>query len=255
MHVEESVAQWIGALRRMTFGGPAVENPALNGITAVWANVNLPFYNHAVVSSPVKDANDLRSRLDPLLAFASERSKGWLLTTCDAWMPDGAREVLLSAGLQSAVSLTGMVTDAVLPTRSRMRHDIRPMHGTPGSVLIGELNCAAYGMPAEWATETGWASFFGDDVFSFALYENEVPASTATVMVIEDCLNVVCVATRPIFQRKGYAEAVMRYALADASKTTGLRRTVLHASRAGYPIYKRMGYEPVVEFTGWTPSH
>lgn len=239
----------------MTFGGPAIESPALNGITAVWANVNLPFYNHAVLSRPVSDANELRSRLEPLLAFAAERSKAWLFTTCEAWMPDGAQEVLLDAGLRPAVSLTGMVTESVLPTRSRLRRDIRPLRGTNGSVLIGELNCAAYGMPLEWATETGWASFFGDDVFSFALYENDVPASTATVMVIENCLNVVCVATRPIFQRKGYAEAVMRHALTNASKTTGLSRTVLHASRAGYPIYKRMGYDPIVEFTGWTPSH
>src|SRR3954454_14481894 len=103
----------------MTTDGPALESPALDGITAVWANVSLPFYNHAVVSSPVRDLEDLRSRVEPLLAFAAHRSKAWLLTTCDQWMPAGTTDFLRSRGLEPAVSLTGMVTEAVLPTRSR----------------------------------------------------------------------------------------------------------------------------------------
>jgi predicted GNAT family N-acyltransferase len=46
-------------------------------------------------------------------------------------------------------------------------------------------------------------------------------------------------------RKVGCAEAVMRKALAEAHRTQGLRRTVLHATAEGYPVYLRMGYRPV----------
>ena len=253
--IHELVHQWTAAVKRMTAGSPSLETPALPGLTAFWANVTLPIYNHAMLSSPIADLDDLRSRLDPLLTFASERGKPWLFTPCHAWLPDGAEALLTSVGLVPGIPLTGMVAGGIAPQPGASEHDIRPLSGTEGSFLIGELNCVAYGMPVEWARETDWASFFGEDAFSYALYEGGVPASTATVFVLDGCLNVVCVATPAPFQRKGYAEAVMRRALTEASKATGITRTVLHASRAGYPLYERMGYKPIGEFTAWTPAH
>jgi predicted acetyltransferase len=92
-------------------------------------------------------------------------------------------------------------------------------------------------------------------VFSYALYDDDQPASTATVFITENCLNVVCVATVPVFQRKGYAEAVMRHGLNEAIRATGLRRSVLHASEAGRPLYERMGYRTITKFTAWTSAH
>jgi GNAT superfamily N-acetyltransferase len=50
------------------------------------------------------------------------------------------------------------------------------------------------------------------------------------------------VATRPEAQKRGYAEAVVRFALQRAHEATGLTRTTLHATDAGRPVYKRVGY-------------
>jgi GNAT superfamily N-acetyltransferase len=47
------------------------------------------------------------------------------------------------------------------------------------------------------------------------------------------------VATTPDARRKGYGEAVVRHALQTAHEATGIRRTVLHATEDGYPIYLR----------------
>jgi hypothetical protein len=46
----------------------------------------------------------------------------------------------------------------------------------------------------------------------------------------------------------GYADAVMRQALADARVRWGIERTVLHATPAGRPMYTRMGYAATNEF-------
>jgi GNAT superfamily N-acetyltransferase len=74
--------------------------------------------------------------------------------------------------------------------------------------------------------------------------------STATAIINEDCLFLFLVATSPDVRRKGYGEAVVRHALQTAYEETGIRRTVLHATEDGYPLYLRLGYRPTGKFMG-----
>jgi predicted GNAT family acetyltransferase len=75
------------------------------------------------------------------------------------------------------------------------------------------------------------------------------PVSSAAVLDAGDTRYVALVATLPGEQRKGYAEAAMRNVL-DRALAAGLnRRTYLHASAAGKPVYLRMGYEITSEYT------
>jgi GNAT superfamily N-acetyltransferase len=55
-----------------------------------------------------------------------------------------------------------------------------------------------------------------------------------------DC-GVTLVGTVPEARGRGYATRAMRHALAEAVRE-GCRTTTLQASKAGYPIYARMGY-------------
>jgi GNAT superfamily N-acetyltransferase len=78
--------------------------------------------------------------------------------------------------------------------------------------------------------------------------------STATAIINDGCLFLFLVATMPGVRRKGYGEAVVRHALQRAHEATGIRRTVLHATEAGYPLYLRLGYNPTVKFMGYMPG-
>ena len=57
-------------------------------------------------------------------------------------------------------------------------------------------------------------------------------------------LFVVLVATDPAWQRRGYGEAVTRKALYEGGRATGLTRATLHATVAGEPVYRRIGFKP-----------
>jgi hypothetical protein len=252
--VGESIDQWAAAVRRMVVCSPKFEAPQLPGLKTFWGNVGMPFYNHAVLADPVADVDDLAQRVQSLLRFAGGSGTPWMFSPCSEWLPSGADDYFVSVGLVRAMNVIGMVAELPAESPATALCDVRRLSGREGARLVGELNCLAYGMPLEWAAETDWPTFFGEDVFSYALYEHDKPASTATVFVIGNCLNVVCVATPPEFQRKGYAHAVMRQALSDAAAATGLHRSVLHASEAGYPLYVRMGYHAVANFTSWTPA-
>jgi GNAT superfamily N-acetyltransferase len=89
-----------------------------------------------------------------------------------------------------------------------------------------------------------------DRAYGFVAYEGDKPVSTATAIINEGSLFLFLVATAPDVRRKGYGEAVTRHALQTAHKATGIRRTVLHATELGYPMYLRLGYHPTVKFMG-----
>jgi hypothetical protein len=56
------------------------------------------------------------------------------------------------------------------------------------------------------------------------------------------------VATSKTHRGLGLAELVIRTSLEDAGKSTGIERTILHATDDGFPVYLRMGYRSVVKF-------
>jgi ribosomal protein S18 acetylase RimI-like enzyme len=58
-------------------------------------------------------------------------------------------------------------------------------------------------------------------------------------------MGVYNVATLPGHQRRGYGEAVMRYALEDARREHGERRAILQSTPAGLRLYERMGFRTV----------
>src|ERR1044071_4223414 len=87
------------------------------------------------------------------------------------------------------------------------------------------------------------------DVWPDVGYVDGAPVSTSTTALVDGRLYVMMVATDAAHRNRGYAEAVMRRSLARAQAATGIRRTVLHASPAGKPLYASMGYRVTGEFT------
>ena len=84
--------------------------------------------------------------------------------------------------------------------------------------------------------------------------EEWVPGTVSVrgaVLMVDGYRYVAMVATLPDFQRRGYAEAVMRHALDRASERFGNQPTVLHATEAGRPIYERMGYATIASHTAY----
>jgi ribosomal protein S18 acetylase RimI-like enzyme len=64
-----------------------------------------------------------------------------------------------------------------------------------------------------------------------------------------DALGVYNVATLPGHQRRGYGEAVMRFALNEANRDLGMERSILQSTPAGLRLYRRMGYRTVTRIS------
>jgi len=73
--------------------------------------------------------------------------------------------------------------------------------------------------------------------------------STTATIECGGTVGVYNVATMPEFRRRGYGEAVMRYALADAERVRAPRPIVLQSTEAGLRLYEKMGFRTVARFS------
>ena len=73
--------------------------------------------------------------------------------------------------------------------------------------------------------------------------------SIAAIVPAAGALGIYSVGTLPLFRRQGYGEALMRAAVSEMRRRTGIERLVLQSTEAGYALYRRMGFHDVTKFT------
>lgn len=227
---------------------------------AAWANTPFALFNGAFLTRPVEDAADLERRINVAVEFAAGSDLPWVFFVCQGWIPlevgPHLEAAFSQAGLAEITQMMGMVATRILPPR-------RPPAALQIQRIVTEqqrrdatdLQSFAYQFPVELCRaplEAG-ALWGKTRQFGYLGYAGGVPVTTATTLDIDGRLYVALVATHPGHQRKGYAESVMRHSLEEAARATGLTRSVLHASHAGYPVYEAMGYRPTAKFIGFGP--
>ena len=202
----------------------------------------------SVVNSVVyRDAGALEAALDDLAA-AYERAD---VAAWTVWVPELDREaarLLEAAGHHLDAAPEAMVLDLAElaePQPGDLDWDDR---AEPS--VVGRLNDAAYGYDAgefERAFESPPAEV------PLRLFQARVVGEPACVVgTIEqegDC-GVYLVATAAEHRGKALARRLLHVALAEA-RERGCATSTLQATRLGYPIYERLGYETAFRFEMW----
>lgn len=217
------------------------------------SNVSWMMLNVAFLHAPLKSDEELQRAAAAAASYFGPRGNPWMLAVCEDWLTPGTRtraaELLAPHGLQTGMDTTGMVTDQFLePARPLPEVDLRQAVDLKGRNDVADINAHAYDAPRDMvrAALDVPAYFAGERLgVGYVAYRNGEAASSTTVLPINGVAYVALVATMRQHRKVGCAEAVMRKALAEAHRTQGLRRTALHATAEGYPVYLRMGYRPV----------
>jgi GNAT superfamily N-acetyltransferase len=236
--------------------GNQVDSADRPGLAISWPNTSFPFYNSLFLIEQLTDADVLQERVEEAAAYMRARRYGGLFVVCLDNLGGSAKEnlaaILARAKFAQAIPMTGMAGD-ILPMESPGHPALRFVRISDDLTIqsFAELNCVSYGVPIETSfslvkEHTLWR----EHAYGFVAYEGDKPVSTATAIINEGCLFLFLVATAPDARRKGYGEATVRHALQTAHEVTGIRRTVLHATEAGYPLYLRLGYGPTEKFMG-----
>jgi GNAT superfamily N-acetyltransferase len=230
---------------------PPGEVRELHGVSIASAGVTFQMFNAAFLSLPVASEPELTRRIMLAALYFQSRGLGWACWVCEDMLSEGkarrrSRRIFEEQGLRHSVTLPGMVAEAILPpVRPLPAMDVRRVGDAATHRDFCAIGSVCFHVPPAWFQEVFDSRSVWDGFAGYVGYADGEPVSTTAIVVGGSAIGVYNVATLPGYQRQGFGEAVMRYALDDAMREHQLNRVVLQSTPAGLRLYERMGFRTV----------
>ena len=249
---DENVGLLIEAWKLMVGRLPGGVNTEADGVATMCANVALPFFNLSTPERRVADGAGLRQLIEVAKGRAAACDHTSLLVLTEDWVPQDWEALSAEYGLGIMMNLTGMAAEELLPLRrSAPEIELRRVTDEAGARDLATVNALAYGMPPEMFECISNMHIWQEDSYGYVAYVDGRAVTAAATLPVGGTIYVALVATLPEARGKGYAEAVMREAISHA----GAGRITLHASDAGLPVYRAMGFAPGGRMMILGPAH
>ena len=244
------------AMRFFGRARPDGEVHEMPGVSVIYCGLDYAAFNAGVMGdSAVKDAADMRQRIEsPAKHFESRRLR-WSYWYCDELVGTSlvpqARMMLQRHGLVELTDAPGMMAGRLAaPARDLPAVEVRPVADDATRSAFAHITSLSFEVPWTicrdvYGAERAWQGSFR----GYVGFVDGVAVSTTAVVVESGVAGIYSVGTLPGKRRRGYAEAVMREVLDRVYEETGIERTVLQSTRIGYSMYVRMGYQPVTNYT------
>ena len=249
--VQEATDGFIGMWSIFASAFPGADLMRQNGLAVTWPDVPFTLYNNVFQTEPIDDVSSLRNWVHFTASLMRKKPFPGMVIVCQELLRGAALmradAIFRSQGFSIAIELTAMIKHVVpspLLQRSSLKIE-RVKHGLD----VTELNCLAHGIPVDAGSKSMLPSEMWQNAFTYVGYEGGRAVTTATTFVVGSCLYVALVATLPEARRKGFATAVIKRSLSDASQATGISRTLLHATPTGRLVAASLGYYPIAEYT------
>ncbi|MFY0524927.1 GNAT family N-acetyltransferase [Archangium gephyra] len=252
--IHESNTQLHGSWRFFARNSVAGEVLDLPEVSIASSNVSWSMMNAAFLPTRVETEEALERAAATAARHLAPKGRGWMLALCEDQVPprlrERAGELFAPHGLKLSMVATGMVAERLAPAmRPQPVLEVRQTTDAQGRRDLADVNSRCYDVPLATGREAfDVPGLFSGDGTGFVGYRHEEAATSAAVIRVDGVAYVSMVATLPPHRQLGCAEAVMRHALGEAERAWGIQRTVLHATPAGLPVYRRMGYRPVTRF-------
>jgi len=246
--IEENLHATLAAFGRAK---PWGETRELAGVAVTSSAVQYSMFNSAVLAAPVSSPRELERRIETAAGFFAASGLGWSFWVCQGWIESGVRsivaDVFYRCGLHEVAELPGMEAEGLAPpARALPALEYRRVSDAATRADFSYIMTVAFGLPPAVAREiyesegtwsgglTGWLGYCGN-----------VAVTSAATLATGAAVGVYAVGTPPAHRRRGYAEAIMRHALAQAG---GAGPSVLESSEAGLLLYRRLGYRTVTRY-------
>jgi ribosomal protein S18 acetylase RimI-like enzyme len=225
----------------------------LDGCVAIFSGLDYGVFNIALLTSPARHG-ELELRLTELARFFRERTLRWSFWLCDDLLDGGGkreRQAFANFGMRVISHPPGMLAQSLAaPVRPLPEIECRPVADAPTRAAFAEITSVSFDIPymvarAVYSREQAWKRDYHGFV---GIADGRVVAIVAMVAAA-GVIGVYSLATAPAFRRKGYGEALLRAAVAEMHRRTGLTRLALQSTEAGYAMYRRLGFHDVTKFT------
>lgn len=208
------------------------------------ANVDNAFLNMVVIDAPTGGPQGFAEALAQATEIMERCPFPAMLASVQQWYPGEAEALIAKAGLVHAQDLWGMAAAALAPARRpEPKLDYRLIRDHQSAIDIGLVNAAAYAMPAEAFAITDNVHQWSGKHFGVVGYADGAPVTGALAYIQDDQIYIGWVATLPDRYGQGLGEAAMRRAIVAAQEAaSGPLPMWLHATQAGRPLYRSMGF-------------
>lgn len=205
---------------------------------------NRSFFNSVMY----RDPEVLTARLaDLAVAYEEAGVNAWTV-----WTPrshEQTAELLQAAGHQ----LDAQPRIMVVPDLARIEEpDLDRVEWTrdPDPAEFARVLDQGFGMGDEGFARAVEGRFDVPDGHLYLARHQSEPATTAMVIDADGDAGVYAIASVPEARGRGLARNLMARAVCDA-RERGCRTSTLQATKAGFPVYQRMGYEGIEPFDMW----
>lgn len=241
--ITEPVQLFTEAWKAMTGLMPSPIHEDNDGFYCCFSDTPNPFMNLWIQNAEATSQDSFEALLGRVLNRASHHAHAVGGIICDDWCPSEWEALASEQGLFAMVPMISMeAEDLVPPKRLAPDLDIRWVTDAQGARDLAILNARAYHMPEDVFECLATHQFWPDDRCAFVGYLDGVPVSCAAALPAMGTVYIALVATAENARGKGYAESVMRQAVVTGQEMMGVKRTTLHATLAGQPLYETMGY-------------
>jgi len=222
----------------------------LHGASIASAGATFQMFNAAFLAQPVSTEPELVQRI--LLPSVHFQSRGleWAYWVCEDWMESRlrkrSRKVFEQHGLHLSTELPGMMADRLLPPVKPLPHlDVRRVRNGSTRDAFIDIGSVCFHVPIDWFREVFDSESVWEDFAAYVGYFNGLPVSTTAIVHGGGAVGIYNVATTPLEQRRGFGEATMRHAIAEARLTHPFEPLVLQSTPVGLSLYQRMGFKTI----------
>jgi ribosomal protein S18 acetylase RimI-like enzyme len=249
--VEANLRESMRAYSVVTSAGESRHYP---GITIASSGLDFSVFNSLMLTAPVESDVELERRLTTGAVHFAARGIGWTAWLCDDLIAPAvlkrAGTLLAKRNLNVIADPPGMLAEHITrPQRTAAPIECRAVADKKTRFDFADVASVVFLLPFRiaqtvYAGEEYWTS----GMRGYVGYYDNKPVSVVTTVLAGGAVGVYSLGTLPQHQRCGYGETLLRFALADTARLTGVERTVLQSTQSGLRLYQRMGYKTVTRF-------
>jgi GNAT superfamily N-acetyltransferase len=220
-----------------------------DGLRAAVASVPISVFNQVAVAGDPVSAGAVEEALD----VWGERCRN-LGVLVRRGTDDGIVDTLRARGMVRTDAFPGMVAPQVSGHHRPGGLDVDRWYGNDAYDTHVDLVARAFGIPPELVGSFTTPALLDDPRVAVSVgVVNGEPVTTALGVMTGDAVCLFNVATPPEARGRGYGAAISAHAVQEGERR-GARVATLQSSAAGLPVYRRLGFETVVEYEVWSPG-
>ena len=241
------------AMRAYSVIGENAEARDYPGLVVASSGMNVPVFNSAMLTQPTIS-------IEPLVTLADvhfqARRLGWTFWLCDDLVTNGVgsdagSSVFRKKNMLRIADPPGMYAERIEPPiRKPAPMSFAPVDNERTRLEFAHIASVVFTLPFETSKRIyGAAGLWSSPTCGWIGYFEGKPVSVVTTVIAAGAVGVYSLGTLPQHQGCGFGETLLRHALEDARRTSGLQTSVLQAAPQGLRLYLRLGYRVVTRFS------